>query len=124
MEAVVKLREKLGMTQVEFAAFIHVSPSTVHRYETKDAPPGTMRKLLSRIAEEAGESSLALAFSPPLGHPSETCSLAVRAENRELHEKLEAILNSGDQGIIGAVVPNIEIFHDRMRPAQRKQRGA
>jgi hypothetical protein len=47
-----------------------------------------------------------------------------RTENRELHEKLEAILNSGDQRILDAVVPNIEVFYDRMRPAQRKRRGA
>lgn len=37
-------------------------------------------------------------------------------ENHDLHDKLELILNSGDAGTIRAVVPNIEIFHERLKP--------
>jgi hypothetical protein len=48
-----------------------------------------------------------------------------REENHELHEKLEAILNSGDAEIIGAVVPNLEVFFSRMRrPAARRKTGS
>jgi hypothetical protein len=39
------------------------------------------------------------------------------AANRELHDKLEQILNSGDRGTLDAVVPNIELFFSRLRPA-------
>lgn len=42
-------------------------------------------------------------------------------ENRELHEKLETVLNSGDQMTIRAVVPNIEIFFERLRPRNAKR---
>jgi hypothetical protein len=45
------------------------------------------------------------------------------AANVPLHEKLEEVLNSGDEGVIAAVVPNIEIFHDRLRP-KRSRGGA
>jgi hypothetical protein len=47
------------------------------------------------------------------------------AANRKLHDKLEAILNSGDANIIAAVVPNIEVFFERMKPptARRKSGG-
>lgn len=45
-------------------------------------------------------------------------------ENRELHDKLEAVLNSGDTGIINAVVPNIEIFYERLRPKRPTKTGA
>lgn len=45
-----------------------------------------------------------------------------RPENRSLHDKLEAILNSGDEGVIGAVVPNIEIFFDRMKPPTTRRK--
>jgi hypothetical protein len=38
------------------------------------------------------------------------------AENRDKHEKLEAVLNSGDEPTITAVVSNIEVFFDRLRP--------
>lgn len=43
-----------------------------------------------------------------------------REGNRDLHEKLERVLNSGDEGIIGAIVPNVEIFFDRLKPAHRR----
>ena len=43
-------------------------------------------------------------------------------ENAELHSKLETILNSGDEGTIRAVVPNIEIFYERLKPVPRKRR--
>jgi len=39
------------------------------------------------------------------------------AANREMHDKLEQILNSGDKGTLDAVVPNIELFFSRLRPA-------
>ena len=44
-------------------------------------------------------------------------------QNRGLHDKLESILNSGDEGTIRAVVPNIEIFFERLKPSPSKRRS-
>lgn len=43
--------------------------------------------------------------------------------NRELHEKLETILNSGDEMTIAAVVPNIEIFYARLKPISARRKS-
>lgn len=37
-------------------------------------------------------------------------------DNRPLHDKLERVLNSGDEEILEAVVPNIEVFFKRLKP--------
>ena len=39
--------------------------------------------------------------------------------NRLWHDKLEAILNSGDEATISAVTQNIMVFFDRLRPCTR-----
>jgi hypothetical protein len=50
--------------------------------------------------------------------------------NHDLHRKLEDILTSGDEETIEAVVPNINIFHNRLQPKakrpgkQRRESGA
>lgn len=49
--------------------------------------------------------------------------VAFDTENEELHHKLEVILNSGDAGTIKAVVPNIEIFFDRLKPGTKRKAG-
>lgn len=41
--------------------------------------------------------------------------------NKEWHDKLEAILNSGDEMTINAVIPNIEVFFERLKPVRRKR---
>ena len=40
-----------------------------------------------------------------------------------MHDKLEDILVSGDEATIGAVVPNIELFHDRLKPKPKHSSG-
>lgn len=57
--------------------------------------------------------------SADLGHDS---SEAYSSSNRSLHDKLEEILNSGDEMTIAAVVPNIEIFYARLKPATARRR--
>lgn len=51
---------------------------------------------------------------------------AYAPENKRLHDMLEEVLNSGDDPTIRAVVPNIEIFHERLKPrpiAGRRKAG-
>lgn len=43
-----------------------------------------------------------------------------KAENKTLHDRLEKILNSGDEATIRAVVPNIDIFFERLKPPPKK----
>ena len=43
------------------------------------------------------------------------------AEPSEWHRKLTEILGSGDQAMIAAVTQNIDVFHDRLRPARRRR---
>ena len=45
------------------------------------------------------------------------------AEHREWHQKLEDILSSGDEKTIDAVIPNIEVFHERLRPQRKASAG-
>lgn len=42
--------------------------------------------------------------------------------NRPWHDKLEKILNSGDEATISAVTQNIEVFFDRLRPVRAARR--
>ena len=50
--------------------------------------------------------------SPPPPAPSWS------PESEPLHQKLESILTSGDEKTIDAVVSNIEVFFERLRPAR------
>jgi hypothetical protein len=60
---------------------------------------------------------LLFADTAPPGQPH------YETQNLPLHDKLERILNSGDAKIIEAVVPNIEVFYERLRPGARKREG-
>lgn len=51
------------------------------------------------------------------------CDYPYRAANSQLHEKLETILGSGDDIVLKAVVPNIEVFFARLKPAARRVSG-
>jgi hypothetical protein len=53
----------------------------------------------------------------PHGHQ---CKYPYAEDARELHEKLETILSSGDTKTTQAVVPNIEVFYERLRPVSKK----
>lgn len=75
------------------------------------AETGHQMKELVRLAWEA-YASMGRAAPPPT--PAVT---GYNPANRELHDKLETVLNSGDEMTIRAVVPNIEIFFERLRPA-------
>lgn len=44
-----------------------------------------------------------------------------RPGNSVLHDKLELILNSGDEETIKAVIPNIELNFNRLKPPSRKR---
>lgn len=44
------------------------------------------------------------------------------AANREWHDKLETVLNSGDEDTISAVSQNIKVFFDRLRPSKAARR--
>jgi hypothetical protein len=46
---------------------------------------------------------------------------AAAPEPSEWHRKLTEILKSGDQPTIDAVTQNIDVFHDRLRPARRRK---
>lgn len=46
---------------------------------------------------------------------------AAAPEPTEWHRKLTEILKSGDQPTIDAVTQNIDVFHDRLRPARRRK---
>ncbi len=46
---------------------------------------------------------------------------AAAPEPSEWHRKLTDILKSGDQPTIAAVTQNIDVFHDRLRPARRRR---
>lgn len=65
------------------------------------------------------ERAYAAALERWLGEPAPVpVPPPYREENLPLHDKLERILNSGDVGTIAAVVPNIEIFNERLKPVR------
>lgn len=43
--------------------------------------------------------------------------------NRVWHDKLETVLNSGDEETISAVTQNIKVFFDRLRPVRAARRA-
>ncbi len=43
--------------------------------------------------------------------------------NRLWHDKLETVLNSGDEETISAVTQNIKVFFDRLRPIRAARRA-
>ena len=82
-----------------------------------------------RVAEDTTWQDLGLRFlSAWLLEDEPTAPAAAysyASANRGLHDKLEAILNSGDAKILGAVVPNIENFsrlHEKARRAPQNWR--
>jgi len=75
---------------------------------------GNGQGALQRFVRDATLRALDPAGEPPYPY---------RKENRELHEKLEKILNSGDAGVINAVIPNIEVFFERRRKGAEKPRS-
>lgn len=53
--------------------------------------------------------------------PRSSKSVQAAPEPSEWHRKLTEILKSGDQPTIDAVTQNIDVFHDRLRPARRRK---
>lgn len=43
--------------------------------------------------------------------------------NRAMHDKLESILNSGDEMTIAAVVPTLDIFFSRLKPSFTRRKS-
>lgn len=43
--------------------------------------------------------------------------------NRDLHDKLEAVLNSGDEVAVQAIAPAVELFFARLKPASARRRS-
>lgn len=72
-----------------------------------------------------GEIHVNPGIDPPIsiGKHERKVPYPYRGVNRELHDKLEAVLNSGDQKTLSAVVPNIELFFDRLKPSARRAAG-
>jgi hypothetical protein len=102
-----KLRLWLSRTQLEERVLTEREPS--------------YRELLDRLflhVIDSVDQTL-----PPAAQPSGEASFPYAAENRELHEKLEDILASGDEATITAVVSNIEVFRDRLRPRRKRSSG-
>lgn len=73
------------------------------------------RMKLYQVAQEAIEAYLGLTEG---GGPE----LKVPPQYRPCMKKVAEILSSGDELAIKAVVSNVEVFHDRLRPAARKAR--
>jgi transcriptional regulator with XRE-family HTH domain len=119
MSAIRKLREALGLSRPQFAALVGRSEATIEKYESEITDD--LKEKLVALAEQHSLRSLALELK---GEPvaEHQVGYPYFRTNRTLHDKLEAILNSGDQGVIGAVVPNIEIFFDRMRPPTTRRK--
>jgi transcriptional regulator with XRE-family HTH domain len=64
--AVVQLRERLGLTQPEFASRLDISMPSVQRYERLVAPTGKVLAQLAILAKEAGYDDLASEFHAAL----------------------------------------------------------
>ncbi len=65
------------------------------------------------------QSLIAEAWKVYVSKPGAVPVLA--SEPTEWHGKLTEILKSGDQPMIDAVTQNIDVSHDRLRPARRKR---
>jgi hypothetical protein len=73
--------------------------------------------------EKAYDAALRTWLDEPPPPVPEPAAPPYEAANMPLHDKLERILNSGDAGTIRAVVPNIEIFHERLKPIRGGRRA-
>lgn len=73
-----------------------------------------------RSFQSAVEQALELWLSGDVPRTSRTDQVAA-PEPSEWHRKLTEILKSGDQPTIDAVTQNIDVFHDRLRPARRRR---
>jgi hypothetical protein len=65
--------------------------------------------------------SLEVFLGGPEAPRSSRTDQAAAPEPSEWHRKLTEILASGDQPTIAAVTQNIDVFHDRLRPARRRR---
>ncbi len=85
-------------------------------FETVRARAGSSRGAMQKFARAAILEAVATELSD-IPYPYED-------QNRSLHDKLETILNSGDEDTMLAVIPNIELFFKRLKPNRQGTRTA
>lgn len=124
------MQGKCDLCQPEIAP-VRCKPMEEQRIKTGMEIRKNLHKRLKLVATERGVpiwqllDSAIEGFLSSLEGPAKVDPRATAypyPENRVLHEKLEAILTSEDEGVVNAVVPNIEVFYDRMKPNARRKR--
>jgi DNA-binding transcriptional regulator YiaG len=128
---VLKLRNALGMSQIEFAQLVGKGYSSIRNYERGVPPPDDVAEKLVQLAVEHGMADLALQLKGEFGvrrvlEPGETListarkpkakaaapsasSVAPGADRDRLHAMLDEVLDSGDPAAVSAVVSNIQV---------------
>lgn len=120
------------MSQSDFARAIDRSLQMVRNYENGAKPPAAVIERLQTLAVEHGRADLGLALGDEweVKHvikPGETLITTARPagsynpKNKELHDMLELVLESGVKKAIEAVVPNLVLFADyvaQIRPTR------
>ena len=99
-----------------------------NRVQTTIRFPKEFHKRLKLTAAEREveiQEIVLTAVADYLGKPAAKSApaTAAAAEPSAWHRKLTEILGSGDEATINAVTQNIDVFHDRLRPARRKKTG-
>jgi hypothetical protein len=122
----VRLRDRLGISQTDFARAVEVRYGTWRDYERcrSDVPDEVMQRIKT-FAVQHGCGDIATELSGeewrvhPLIHPPEEFAAPLQAppvsaepERQQWHAYLDAILDSGNQKAIGAVQSNLIVFHD------------
>lgn len=119
------LRKRVGLNQTNFAQMLGIAYPTLQGYEAGRNVPAPVVERLAQIAVKYGHADLAAAFGVEFDvkhilKPGELLISASPARsagpynptNKELHDALELILESGSQEVKGQVVPNLLFFRD------------
>jgi transcriptional regulator with XRE-family HTH domain len=117
MENSVKiLRNRLGLSQHQFATLLGCSYSSVQNYEGGRKIPSPVLAKLQSIATKNGHPDLAALLASEDGQapPAQASAKAQQTpERRRLHALLDLILDSGDPDSARAILPVLELAAKR-----------
>ena len=83
----------------------------------------SVTEVLQAFVQRILKHGLEYGVNSPIDPAPQAMELRYSDGNREWHEKLEEILTSGDDAIIKAVLPNIEVFHERLIAPRKRPPG-
>ena len=116
-----KLRQRLGMNQVEFGKAIGRSWISVAQYEAGKRITPEVRETIIHLAEKHGLQDLVedliqeLEERPPDEGYVPVLQKVPKPHKNKLHAMLDEILTRGDPEAISAVTKNIQVFYDYVR---------